>query len=160
MADFKALLLELGCDSATTLLNSGNAVVRAPKSGSKALAAKVEESIVAKFGFDVSVVVKTGAELDHIVKANRLAPMEGDHSRFLVAFAQDKEAIAALHPLFSLVVHPEELLVQEQAAYLYCARGILESKAAEALLGKLGKSVTTRNWATVLKLHAFAQSTA
>ena len=160
MADFKALLLELGCHSATTLLNSGNAVVTAPKLRSMALAAKVAESIVAKFGFEVSVVVKTAAELDYIVKANQLAPLEDDHSRFLVAFAQDKEDIAALHPLFSLVVHPEELLVQEQAAYLYCAKGILESRAAEALLGRLGKSVTTRNWATVLKLHALAHSAA
>jgi uncharacterized protein (DUF1697 family) len=160
MADFKALLLELGCDSATTLLNSGNAVVKAPKSSSKALAAKVARSIAAKFGFDVAVVVKTAAELDHIVKENQLALMEDEHSRLLVAFAQDKEAIAALHPLSSLVVHPEELVVQEQAAYLYCARGILESKAAEALLGRLGRSVTTRNWATVLKLNAFAQSAA
>jgi len=160
MADFKALLLELGCESATTLLNSGNAVVRAPKSSSRALAAEVAHSIVAKFGFDVSVVVKSAADLDHVVKANQIPPKEEDHSRFLVAFAQDKKAIAALHPLSSLVVHPEELVVQEQAAYLYCASGILESKAAEALLGKLGKSVTTRNWATVLKLYALAHSAA
>ena len=30
--------------------------------------------------------------------------------------------------------------------------------AATALLGKVGKAVTTRNWATVLKLHALAAS--
>ena len=44
----------------------------------------------------------------------------------------------------------------KDAAYLLCARGILESNAGEALLGKLGKSATSRNWATVLKLQALA----
>ncbi|MEX8500212.1 MAG: hypothetical protein AB3X40_07370, partial [Leptothrix ochracea] len=49
---------------------------------------------------------------------------------------------------------PEQFLIGKNAAYLHCATGILESKAGEALLGKAGKSVTTRNWATVLKLQA------
>jgi len=42
------------------------------------------------------------------------------------------------------------------AAYLYCAAGILQSEAGEALLGKAGRLATTRNWATVLKLQALA----
>ncbi len=49
---------------------------------------------------------------------------------------------------------PEQFAVGKNAAYLLCAAGILESKAGEALLGKAGKSATTRNWATVLKLRA------
>jgi len=39
---------------------------------------------------------------------------------------------------------------------LLCPAGILKSKAWDALLGKAGKSATTRNWATVLKLQALA----
>jgi hypothetical protein len=42
--------------------------------------------------------------------------------------------------------------VTEHAAYLHCAAGLLESKAAAQLLGKGGRDLTTRNWATVLKL--------
>ena len=47
---------------------------------------------------------------------------------------------------------PERFHIGNHAAYLHCADGILESKAGSALLGKLGREVTTRNWATVLKL--------
>ena len=47
------------------------------------------------------------------------------------------------------------ILVPQEPGTL-CARGILESKAGEALLGKAGRAATTRNWATVLKLHAAA----
>lgn len=36
-------------------------------------------------------------------------------------------------------------------AYLHRASGILENRAGEALLGKVGKTATTRNWATVLR---------
>ena len=37
---------------------------------------------------------------------------------------------------------------------------VLESKAAEALLGKAGKAATTRNWGTVQKLLALVDKTA
>ena len=56
----------------------------------------------------------------------------------------------------TLVMPPESFVLGKYAAYLYCANGILESKAGEALLGKLGRSATTRNRATTLKLHALA----
>lgn len=36
----------------------------------------------------------------------------------------------------------------------FVAGGILESKVGSALLGKAGREVTPRNWATVLKLKA------
>ncbi len=35
---------------------------------------------------------------------------------------------------------------------------ILESQAGEALLGKMGRAATTRNWATTLKLQALASA--
>ena len=40
MTDFEALLSGIGCTSATTLLNSGNAVVEAPPQASATLAGK------------------------------------------------------------------------------------------------------------------------
>lgn len=157
MADFRATLLELGCTKATTLLNSGNAVVEHTRTTSQALATKVATALAARFGFEVPVVVKSGTELRAVIAANELVVPEADHSRLLVAFAQSHEAIASLERLSTLVSPPERFLVREHAAYLHCPHGILESKAAEALLGKTGKAVTTRNWATVLKLHALAQ---
>jgi uncharacterized protein (DUF1697 family) len=62
--------------------------------------------------------------------------------------------VPARAPLVPLAKAPERLIVTEHAAYLYCPDGILQSKVGEAMLGKAGKGVTTRNWATVLKIHA------
>lgn len=154
MADFEKLLLDLGCQSVSTILNSGNAVVRARRQQPAALARKIADSINASMGFSVPVVVKTGEEFVDIVRGNVLVFDAADHSRLLVAFAQDRAAISPLTTLADLLVPPEQFLLRDDAAYLLCARGILESKAAEALLGKVGRMVTTRNWATVMKLHA------
>lgn len=60
---------------------------------------------------------------------------------------------ALLEALGTLASPPDRLHVGERAAYLWCADGILASKAAVALLGKAGREATTRNWATVLKIR-------
>ena len=63
------------------------------------------------------------------------------------------DAVAALAVQLAHMGH-DVLVVTPHAAYLLCPQGLLESLAGEALLGKLGRGVTTRNWATVLKLRA------
>lgn len=158
MADFTSLLADLGCKNVTTLLNSGNAVVEAAHASSQALAKKVALAIAARLGFEVPVVAKSSEELNLIVERNALAPSAEDHSRLLVAFGPDKTSIAQLGALTGLVAPSERFLLDDHAAYLHCAGGILNSRAATALVGKVGKAVTTRNWATVLKLHALAAS--
>jgi uncharacterized protein (DUF1697 family) len=117
---------------------------------SQAIAAAVQ----AKFGVSTPVIVKSAAELDAIVKGNPMVPPEADHSRFLVAFGPDEQALQTLRPLLPLAQDPERLVITHDAAYLHCPRGLLESKVGEAMLGKAGRGITTRNWATVLKLGA------
>jgi len=160
MADFKQVLLTLGCTRAITILNSGNAVVEHPKIASASLASKIAEALEARFGFTVPVIVKSGVEFGEVVSGNEIAVSAAEHPRLLVVFAQSKESIASLESLASVVAPPERLQLAGHAAYLHCAAGILESKAANVLLGKLGQAVTTRNWATVLKLHALAAQSA
>ena len=46
------------------------------------------------------------------------------------------------------------LQVGKHAAYLWCANGILESQVATGLLNGLKGVGTTRNWATLNKIHA------
>lgn len=156
MADFKHCLLDIGCTKVTTLLNSGNAVVANPAKSPQALAQKIAEALTQRLGFDVPVIVKSKAEFNSVVAENELRVAAEEYPRLLVALAQSKQAIAALSPLSTDIPESDQFVLKSQAAYLYCAGGILQSKAAKALLGRLGQSVTTRNWATVLKLQALA----
>lgn len=160
MAELRALLDELGYTQVRTLLNSGNAVFSASKGQPATHAAAIAGAIASRLNVDVPVIVKSARELSAIVAGNTLARGAADHSRLLVAFVQDARELSQLAAIAPLVVPPERFLIGSGAAYLYCANGILESRAGEALLGKAGRAATSRNWATVLKLHALAGAAA
>ena len=154
MAAFRELLEAHGFSEVRTLLNSGNAVFRSALSSAtnhaKAIGAGLRESL----GVSVLVVVKSSPEFLAVVSENPLVLPETHHSRFLVAFAQGGAATEGLSVLLPMLRPQEQFHIGSHAAYLYCKGGILESKAGSALLGKPGREVTTRNWATVLKIKA------
>lgn len=154
MADLRALLEALGYADVKTLLNSGNAVFSAaggtPARHAKAIQAAVHEQL----GVDALVVVKSARDIAAAVAGNPLAAQADDASRLLVALASDAPALAALQPLADADWGAEQLHVGPHAAYLWCANGILDSKLAVLLLKRLGAVGTTRNWATLEKIHA------
>lgn len=160
MADFRAALEQLGYTAVSTLLNSGNAVFTATGRSSRKHADAIAALVRDRYGIVTPVVVKSAAEFAAIVGGNPIVPPEPEHSRFLVVFAMDAARFAELDALQPLVRPGERLVVTDRAAYLHCAGGLLQSKVGEAIVGKLGRSVTTRNWATVLKIGSLlGQST-
>ena len=160
MADLRALLGELGYTGIATLLNSGNAVFRAAGGSATRHAEDIAKALSERLGVEAPVIVRSAADLAAIVADNRVTVHAAAHSRFLVAFVQDRGALSGLTAIEPLVVPPEQFVIGSKAAYLYCAAGILQSKAGAALLGKAGRAATTRNWATVLKLQALAEAAA
>jgi uncharacterized protein (DUF1697 family) len=152
MAELRTALEELGYTSVRTILNSGNAVFDSASRSPAQLAADIALAIQARFGVVVPIIVKSAAEFGVIVGDNPIAPPESENSRFLVAFAMDPAKLQALEVLESLLLPGERLAITAHAAYLHCTAGLLESKAGEAILGKAGRGVTTRNWGTTLKL--------
>ena len=158
MAELRALLIEQGYVGVATLLNSGNAVFCAENGSPQEHAAAISSAISDKLNVNVPVIVKSAQELAVIVQENPINTFEADPSQLLVAFVQDAKSLLPLKSLESHVVSPEQFVTGKNAAYLNCANGILASKAASALLGKVGKAATTRNWATVLKLQTLANT--
>ncbi|WP_164868391.1 DUF1697 domain-containing protein [Hydrogenophaga sp. NH-16] len=154
MAEFRAMLEALGHSDVKTLLNSGNAVFTSIRRGTDKLADEIGAGLRERFGVTTPVVVKSASELQAIVDGNPIVPPEAEHGRFLVAFAMAPDRLTALESLRPLLLPGERLAVTAHAAYLHCANGLLESRAGEALLGKVGKGVTSRNWGTVIKLAA------
>ncbi|KQV91872.1 DUF1697 domain-containing protein [Pelomonas sp. Root1237] len=150
MADLKALLTELGATKVSTLLNSGNAVFDVKK---KLSADKIRTAVREQLGVDAAVILKTAAEWAAIAAGHGIDEAD-DPSRLLVAMTTDAAALQAAAAITAQGA--ERFVVTEHAAYLWCAHGILESKAAVALLKNLGEDCTTRNWATVEKLNALA----
>jgi uncharacterized protein (DUF1697 family) len=154
MADLRVLLKKLGCTDVRTLLNSGNAVFTARASASRKLAQRIRAEVAKKLGVDALVIVKSAQDVAGIIAGNALAKVVTDDSRLLVAMANEPESIAALEKHGRAKWGDEKVHVGAHAAYLWCANGILESKAAAALLSDLAGVGTTRNWATLNKIHA------
>lgn len=160
MAAFRSLLSAVGYADVTTLLNSGNAVFRASAGTPAAHASRIATALAEELNVEVRVIVKAARELAAIVAGCPIDVAATEHSRLLVAFAQRPAALATLRPLEPLVRLPERFAIGRRAAYLYCPGGSLQSKAGAAILGPVGRAVTTRNWATVLKLRHLADVTA
>ncbi len=153
MADLRALVEDAGYTQARTLLNSGNVVFSGPATAPEQIAARLEKAIVARVGFHSHVIVLDAAAIDLVVREHTLTQADNP-SRLLVAFVQDAARLTPLAAVASRDWHPEAVAVGTRAAYVWSPAGVLDSAAFEAVARALGTQVTTRNWATVQKIHA------
>jgi uncharacterized protein (DUF1697 family) len=157
MADLRALLGKLGYADVATLLNSGNAVFTANAEPPATHAVRIREAVRKKLGVDALVVVKSGSEIAGIIAGNALGKIATDDSKLLVAVTNDAKGLGAVKTLARGKGGAEKIHVGKHAAYVWCANGILESKAAVALLKNLEDTGTTRNWGTINKIHALLE---
>ncbi len=154
MVDLRRLFVRLGHQNVRTLLNSGNVVFECERPNPARLTADIQYAIVETCGFSVSVVVISARNLAAIARENPLLTVAVDPSRHLVAFVGQPSLMTPLRPLMKEPWAPEVLAIGPRAAYLWCPAGIIASKLCRALARHAGETVTTRNWATVLKLLA------
>jgi len=154
MADLRALLAKLGYTDIQTLLNSGNAVFTGAAGSAAQHAERIRTAVSRKLGVDALVIIKSRKDLDGIVAGNALQDLATDASRLLVAVTNHPRELVKVAQLAKIAWGDERLHVGKHAAYMWCANGILESKLAVALLKDLDEAGTTRNWATLNKIHA------
>ena len=102
------------------------------------------------------VVVITARDLHTIIEKNPLPQAARDPSKFLVAFVTKRAALEKAQPLLQETWAPEALAIGSKAGYLWCARGIIDSRVVAEFFRITNGAATTRNWSTVLKLQAAA----
>jgi len=154
MGDLRALLGKLGYTGVATLLNSGNAVFTGAAEPATRHADRIRQAVLKKTGVDALVIIKSAKDVAGIIEGNALKAVAGDPARLLVALTNDAKALTSVKALARAEWGAEKIHVGKHAAYLWCANGILESRAAGALLKGLEGTGTTRNWATFNKIHA------
>lgn len=157
MKELRTLVENLGYTEVRSLLNSGNLVFNAPHTAPHDAATRIEEILATDLGVPARVTVLSSQELAVAVAENPLLHIADDPSRLLIAVLRESADRNKLKPLVEQDWSLEVLALGQRVAYLWCAQGILASRLAEAVGRTLGDSVTTRNWATILKLHALAQ---
>ncbi len=112
---------------------------------------RIEQAIAGAFGFEVDVLVRSGAELAAVIAANPFAEQAAaDPTRVHASFLADQLDPAALDELETGRFAPEEVVAGDRVLYLHLPDGIGRSKLAAALTDRrLGTLATARNWRTV-----------
>jgi uncharacterized protein (DUF1697 family) len=152
MADLRDLFAALGYKDVKTLLNSGNVVF----SGKSPSESRIEKAFEERFGFSSRITIISAADLAAAVEENPISEIPNP-SRFLIAFLKTPDHRQLLLPMESAQWHPGTFALGSRVAYMWCPDGSLESSLALAVNKALKDSVTVRNWATVLKLHALVK---
>ncbi|MFD7504901.1 DUF1697 domain-containing protein [Streptomyces sp. NPDC059850] len=160
MARQRALMAELGFEDVTVHLQTGNIVFADPGTPPDRTARTLEDAFSADLGFSVPVMVRTRDELAATVDANPYPAAVAEPKTLHVVFLSDVPTdTSALDALNAAAYAPHEFRLIGREIYLHVPGGLGRSKLA-AKLGnpRLGVTATARNWNTVTKLLALADT--
>jgi len=154
MKELRALVGELGFTNVRTLRNSGNVIFDTTRAKGKTASRKIEKELYARLGVAARVITLAEDEWQVIITGNPLEEIATEPSRFLAAILENPEDRSLLLPLTQQEWIPEIIELNHRVAYLWCPGGVLASPLVKAVSGILGEKVTTRSWATMLKIDA------
>ncbi len=158
MKDLAALFSGAGCGAVTTYIQSGNVVFEASPALARRIPSLIEKAIADDFGYQVPVVMRTGAELGRILRGNPFLRAGADAGTLHVAFLADTPAAARVKALDPDRSPPDAFKVRGRDIYLHCPNGFGRSKLSNAYFdSKLGTTSTVRNWNTVVTLCDLAR---
>jgi uncharacterized protein (DUF1697 family) len=154
MPRLREVVAARGHEDVRTHLRSGNVLLDSPLPEAE-LAADLTAAIEAAFGFEVPVVVRTGADLGAVVAGDPFATVATDPARYLVTFMAEPPEPARVDALPP--ANGGEYLVRGRELYLWLPDAIQQTPLAswkwDRLLGRPG---TSRNWNTVVRLAQLA----
>jgi uncharacterized protein (DUF1697 family) len=156
MAALRECFAELGASEVATYIQSGNVLFDGGRRGAPWWTPRIETALTERFGYDATVVVRSHAELQGIVRdAPRGFGSEPDLFRYDVLFL--KEPPLAADALAQVPIRAGVDTVDAGGGVLYHSR--LTARATQSQLGKivgtpLYRRMTIRNWRTTTKVLA------
>jgi uncharacterized protein (DUF1697 family) len=157
MADLRKLFETLGSEDVQTYVQSGNVVFRNRIRSASEVERSIEERINRDLRLDVTVLVRTAAQLVKVVAGNPFAKGGTDPKTLHVTFLADSADRSRVRDLDPQRAGPDEFRVQTREIFLHCPNGYGRSRLTNAYFEKrLGVAATTRNWRTVTKLAELA----
>ena len=158
MPQLREALEESGFEKVSTYVQSGN-VVLSSKASPKRVGTDVEKLIAERFGLDISVVVRTRAQLAAVVKRNPFGKVAKNPKLYQVTFLEKAPPAEVMRKLEAAASGKEQIAHIGRELYAWHPDGVGRSKLAALLAGKgLGVTATSRNWTTVTRLLEMADS--
>jgi uncharacterized protein (DUF1697 family) len=147
MSDLRSLFETLGHTDVRTYIQSGNVVFTTKAGTPTRIRSTIEKTLERDFGYDVTVLLRTTAEMAAIVKRN---PYGSDAYVTFLEGAADKKRVAAIDPA---PFAPDEFTVKGHEVFLRCPNGYGKTQINNTFFErKLATKATTRNWKTVTTL--------
>lgn len=154
MEDLSALIERLGYEDVRTVLNTGNVIFKGKKAAEQTIADRIQEALELRHGFEATTVVITATDLDSIIRENPLSKVATSASKYLVGFSMDQTALFAARALAAAGTGTEVFAITAKAVFMWLPKGVAGSKLFKAVDKAGNKAITTRNWATLLKIQA------
>lgn len=158
MAELTDACEEKGLTNVKTYLQSGNIVFRCKERSAAKVAKMLELLIESRFGHDVTVMVRTAADLKRIITGNPYsAQAKKDPAKVHVTFLDSRPTAAMIKSLDDVDTRGDEFSMGREEILLHCPNGYGKTKLNNAFFErKLKMPATTRNWKTVEALHEMA----
>ena len=158
MAQLRELLEQLGFEQVRTHLQSGNIVFTADSSPENS-ASVIESGIAERFGSAIPLLIRTRDELARIIDDNPLRDIATDRAKLLVLFLSAEPARQRIEATEPSDFYPDVFELGAREIYLWHPNGVRATKLSQVFWEKqLGLTTTARNWNTVTKLLALADS--
>ena len=147
MAGLRDLLNKLSFQNVTTYIQSGNIILTSDESKTT-ICKKIKKGILAEFGYEVPVIVKTVSELKRAIDNYPFSLK----NKKIVAFAFLHKKVAT--SIFEVKnIGDDSYKIDEDIVYLHCPSGFGKTKLTNNTIEiKLNVIATTRNLRTTLKL--------
>lgn len=155
MAELKGLYESLGLAQVETYVQSGNVIFESAEPDPAQLASLIEGGIQQALGYEVTVFIRTPADLKRLVESNPfLKDQHADTTPLHVTFLHTPPADPTLDRPDS---GRDEFRIAGREVYVFCPDGYGKTKLSNAFFErKLKTSATTRNWKTVTTLNDLA----
>ena len=159
MKDLKNVFMALGFTNIKTVLASGNVIFSVPGTDLKSSAQKLEEKLESTFGFRITVVARTGGEINSLIKADPFKSTQvTSNTRFHVTFITDPAARKNKLPIPYESADKKYRILDNLSGAVCSVIELTPGQGSPELMklleNEFGPKITTRTWQTVTKIAA------
>lgn len=164
MTELKEMFEAIGLVNAETYIQSGNIIFESDEKEEK-LQEKIETGIQNKFGFPISVVLRTAAELKMLIngclfsetEVNEAEASNTEGESLYVSLLPEAPLQEKLQVLSKYKSESDEYKIKNRDVYLLFRHSVRNSKLANNVQ-KLDVRATIRNWKTINKIQSLVDA--
>ena len=158
MAELGRIFESLGLKNVKTYILSGNVLFESKEGKADVLTVKIERGLHKALGYQVAVILRTIAELEALIQLDPFKQVKADAEiKKYVTFLSEKHRSKLKVPVLSPKSDWEIIHLNPREVFIVAFPVKGRYGESMALVEKeFGKSVTTRNWNTVVKVLALA----